>query len=207
VSRATPRSRRHSHSRDRASGANPSRREPRERVRKSLPMRSPQYLVADYRRGTVNRSPRGAIRGGFAVSPQVSGRFARGVSCDGAFTERTALGPIGQQPPRVALSITGWKAPEERRKLLPWDGANRCVGRVIASVDGWPSQRNYSTSGFERPLLRPLVGAIATSHFSIFALNVRAGMPSNSAALAPLPPTACAATSRRRSHSFTATAA
>jgi hypothetical protein len=41
-------------------------------------------LVANRRRGSVNRSPQGAIRGGFAVSPRKSERFARSTSCDGA---------------------------------------------------------------------------------------------------------------------------
>jgi hypothetical protein len=40
-------------------------------------MRSHFSLVANQRRGSVNRSPQGAIRGGFAVSALVSAAFAR----------------------------------------------------------------------------------------------------------------------------------
>jgi hypothetical protein len=39
--------------------------------------RSHFSLVANQRRGSVNRSPRGAIRGGFAVSAQIPRGFAR----------------------------------------------------------------------------------------------------------------------------------
>ena len=45
-------------------------------------MRSHFSLVANQRRGSVNRSPQGAIRGGFAVSPRKSERFAR-CACGG----------------------------------------------------------------------------------------------------------------------------
>ena len=50
-----------------------SARGPERAVRKPLPMRSHFSLVANKGRGSVNRSPQGAIRGGFAVSPQNSG--------------------------------------------------------------------------------------------------------------------------------------
>ncbi len=58
-----------------------------ESVRTGLGLRSPFSLIANQRRGSVNRSPQGAIRGGFAVSPQNSGRFAR-CTCSGAALAR-----------------------------------------------------------------------------------------------------------------------
>ena len=77
---------------DGASGETPSRKEPERVVRRQLPMRSHCSLVANQRRGSVNRSPRGAIRGGFAVSPQNSERFARGACCG------AALAPARREP-------------------------------------------------------------------------------------------------------------
>ena len=112
MSRATPRSRRHSHLRDGASGANPSRREHCERVGERLPMRSHFSLVANQRRGSVNRSPQGAIRGGFAVSPQNSERFARCACCDAALArargERRASAMSAAWDSSPALSPVPW---------------------------------------------------------------------------------------------------
>lgn len=82
-----------------------------ESVRKRLPMRSHFSLVANKGRGSVNRSPQGAIRGGFAVSPQNSGRFARCACCGAALArarrERRASAmnaawdsPVGREKPR-----------------------------------------------------------------------------------------------------------
>src|SRR5690606_14127274 len=69
---------------DSASGANQSRGEPCERGSGPRRTRSHFSLVANLRRGSVSRSPQGAIRGGFAVSPRNSGRFARCACEDGA---------------------------------------------------------------------------------------------------------------------------
>lgn len=55
-------------------------RSPLDRARnlaRSARYRSHFSLVANRRRGSINRSPQGAIRGGFAVSGLVSGAFAR----------------------------------------------------------------------------------------------------------------------------------
>ena len=52
--------------------------------RKEPVLRSHFSLLANQRRGSVNRSPQGEIRGGFAVSPQNSGRFARCACLSGA---------------------------------------------------------------------------------------------------------------------------
>ena len=81
---STTRIRERSHFQDGASEANQSRRERCELVGEGLQMRSHFSLVANKGRGSVNRSPQGAIRGGFAVSPQNSGRFARCACCGAA---------------------------------------------------------------------------------------------------------------------------
>lgn len=92
--------------------ANPSRREPREGVRSQLRMRSHFSLVANRRRGSVNRSPQGAIRGGFAVSPQNSEPFARCACRDGALAgarrERRASAMSAAWDSSPALSPVPW---------------------------------------------------------------------------------------------------
>ncbi len=69
-------------------------------------------LVANQRRGSVNRSPQGAIRGGFAVSPQNSGRFARcaccGVALARARRERRASAMRAAWDGSPALSPVPW---------------------------------------------------------------------------------------------------
>ncbi len=74
--------------------------------------RSHFSLVANQRRGSVNRSPQGAIRGGFAVSPQNSERFARCASCDGALAsarrERRASAMSAAWESFPALSPVPW---------------------------------------------------------------------------------------------------
>lgn len=92
--------------------ATPSRREPREGVRKPRRMRSHFSLVANRRRGSVNRSPQGAIRGGFAVSPQNSEPFARCACRDGALAgarrERRASAMSAAWDSSPALSPVPW---------------------------------------------------------------------------------------------------
>lgn len=81
-------------------------------VRKPLPMRSHFSLVANRRRGSVNRSPQGAIRGGFAVSPQNSEPFARCACRDGALAgarrERRASAMSAAWDSSPALSPVPW---------------------------------------------------------------------------------------------------
>ncbi len=83
-----------------------------ESVREGLGMRSHFYLVANRRRGSVNRSPQGAIRGGFAVSPQKSERFARGACLSGALArarrERRASSMSAAWDSSPALSPVPW---------------------------------------------------------------------------------------------------
>lgn len=104
--------RKRSHFRDRASRATPSHREPCERVGYALRMRSHFSLVANRRRGSVNRGPQGAIRGGFAVSPQNSEPFARCACCGGALAsarrERRASSMSAAWDSSPALSPVPW---------------------------------------------------------------------------------------------------
>lgn len=69
-------------------------------------------LVANLRRGSVNRSPQGAIRGGFAVSPQNSGRFARCPCCSAALArarrERRVRSMSAAWDSSPALSPVPW---------------------------------------------------------------------------------------------------
>jgi hypothetical protein len=110
--RPTTWTRKHSQLRASANGENPSHREPQRRVRKPLPMRSQISLVANKGRGSVNRSPQGAIRGGFAVSAQESACFARCSSCDGALArtrrERRASAMSAAWDSSPALSPVPW---------------------------------------------------------------------------------------------------
>lgn len=89
-----------------------SAKEPQRVVRKRLPMRSHFSLVANRRRGSVNRSPQGAIRGGFAVSPQNSEPFARCACRDGALAgarrERRASAMSAAWDSSPALSPVPW---------------------------------------------------------------------------------------------------
>ena len=74
--------------------------------------RSHFSLVANRRRGSVNRSPQGAIRGGFAVSPQNSEPFARCACRDGALAgarrERRASAMSAAWDSSPALSPVPW---------------------------------------------------------------------------------------------------
>ncbi len=75
-------------------------------------MRSHFSLVANKGRGSVNRSPQGAIRGGFAVSPQKSERFARCARRGGALArprrERRASTMNAAWNSSPALSPVPW---------------------------------------------------------------------------------------------------
>ena len=83
-----------------------------ESVRRLRRTRSHFSLVANRRRGSVNRSPQGAIRGGFAVSPQNSERFARCACCCGALAaarrERRASSMSAAWDSSPALSPVPW---------------------------------------------------------------------------------------------------
>lgn len=85
---------------------------PQRVVRSSRPTRSHFSLVANRRRGSVNRSPQGAIRGGFAVSPQNSGRFPRCACCGSALArarrERRASSMSAPWDSSPALSPVPW---------------------------------------------------------------------------------------------------
>src|SRR5690606_13704374 len=74
--------------------------------------RSHFSLVANKGRGSINRSPQGAIRGGFAVSPQNSGHFARCACCGGALArarrERRASSMRAAWDSSPALSPVPW---------------------------------------------------------------------------------------------------
>jgi hypothetical protein len=74
--------------------------------------RSHFSLVANKGRGSVNRSPQGAIRGGFSVSPQNSERFARCACRDGALAaarrERRASAMSAASDRSPALSPVPW---------------------------------------------------------------------------------------------------
>jgi len=83
-------------------------------------------LVANVRRESVNRSPQGAIRGGFAVSPQNSERFARCACCCGALAaarrERRASSMGAAWDSSPALSPVPWgERSQEAFNCVPGD--------------------------------------------------------------------------------------
>jgi hypothetical protein len=92
-------------------------------------------LLPNKGRGSVNRSPQGAIRGGFAVSPQNSGRFPRCASCDGSLArarrERRASAAWDSSP---ALPPVPWgERSREAFNCVP--GVSRSAS-LINSVGG-----------------------------------------------------------------------
>ena len=74
-------------------------------------------LVANQGRGSVNRSPQGAIRGGFAVSPQNSERFARSTSCDSA-------PPSARRERRASAMSAAWDS-SPALSPVPWGERSR----------------------------------------------------------------------------------
>lgn len=90
-------------------------------------------LVANRRRGSVNRSPQGAIRGGFAVSPQNSVRFARCACLSGALArarrERRASSMSAAWDSSPALCPVPWgERSREAFNSVPGDQQSAPVG-------------------------------------------------------------------------------
>lgn len=133
--------RKHSHFRDNASAENPSRREACEWVGERLRMGSHFSLVANRRRGSVNRSPQGAIRGGFAVSAQNSGRFARCACCAAALAparrERRASSMSAAWDSSPALSPVPWgERSREAFNSVPGDQQSAPLVNSFGARDG-----------------------------------------------------------------------
>jgi hypothetical protein len=104
-------------------------------------MRSHFSLVANQRRGSVNRSPQGAIRGGFAVSPQNSGRFARcacgGGALAGARRERRASAMSAAWDSFPALSPVPWgERSREAFNCVPGDQQSAPLINSFGVCDG-----------------------------------------------------------------------
>lgn len=103
--------------------------------------RSHFSLVANKGRGSVNRSPQGAIRGGFAVSPQNSGRFARCACCDGALArarrERRASSMSAAWDSSPALSPVPWgERSREAFNCVPGDQQSAPLVNSFGARDG-----------------------------------------------------------------------
>jgi hypothetical protein len=105
------------------------------------PVGSHFSLVANQRRGSVNRSPQGAIRGGFAVSPQNSGRFARCACCGGALArarrERRASSMSAAWDSSPALSPVPWgERSREAFNSVPGDQQSAPLVNSFGARDG-----------------------------------------------------------------------
>lgn len=103
--------------------------------------RSHFSLVANRRRGSVNRSPQGAIRGGFAVSPQNSGRFARCACISGALArarrERRASSMSAAWDSSPALSPVPWgERSREAFNCVPGDQQSARLVSSFGVCDG-----------------------------------------------------------------------
>lgn len=101
-----------------------------ENARKGLGLRSQTTLVATPRRDSVIRSPRGEIRGGFAVSPKKSERFARRAGGD------VALARASRQRRKSSMSDAWDSSPS--LCPVPWGEripeASNCVPVVHQSA-------------------------------------------------------------------------
>jgi hypothetical protein len=98
-------------------------------------------LVANLRRESVNRSPQGAIRGGFAVSPQKSERFARCACCGGALAaarrERRASSMSAPWDSSPALSPVPWgERSREAFNCVPGDQQSAPLVNSFGVRDG-----------------------------------------------------------------------
>ncbi len=104
-------------------------------------MRSHFSLVANKGRGSVNRSPQGAIRGGFAVSPQNSGRLARCACLSGALArarrERRASSMSAAWDSSPALSPVPWgERSREAFNCVPGDQQSAPLVNSFGARDG-----------------------------------------------------------------------